>query len=99
MARGMDVVEVAARFVDSEEFRQLYGNSPSPSVFINRLYQNVLDRTPDSTGLNWWISQMQNDPSKTFSKVLADFSESLENQTNVAAQITDGIVYLPYELA
>jgi hypothetical protein len=42
---------------------------------------------------------MQNDPSKTFSKVLADFSESLENQTNVAAQIADGIVYLPYELA
>ncbi len=99
MENGMNVVEVAARFVDSAEFRQLYGNSPSPSVFINRLYQNVLDRTPDTTGLNWWINQMQNDPSKTFSKVLADFSESLENQTNVAAQIADGIVYLPYGLA
>jgi hypothetical protein len=42
---------------------------------------------------------MQSDPSKTFSKVLADFSESLENQTNVAVQIANGIVYLPYELA
>jgi hypothetical protein len=94
----MNVVEVAARFVDSSEFRQLYGSNTSPSTFITKLYQNVLDRTPDTAGLSWWVEQMQTNASKTFSKVLADFSESKENQENVAALIANGISYLPYEL-
>ena len=98
MERGMNVVEVAARFVDSSEFRQLYGSNTSPSTFITKLYQNVLDRTPDTAGLSWWVEQMQTNASKTFSKVLADFSESKENQENVAALIANGISYLPYEL-
>lgn len=98
MARGMNVVEVAARFIDSNEFRQLYGSNPSPSTFITRLYQNVLDRTPDGEGLAWWTNQMQTNPEKTSYKVLADFSESPENQANVATQITNGIAYLPFDL-
>jgi len=98
MERGMNVVEVAARFVDSTEFRQLYGSNTSPSIFITKLYQNVLDRTPDAAGLSWWVEQMQTNASKTFSKVLADFSESNENQANVASLIANGISYLPYEL-
>ena len=98
MARGMNVVEVAARFIDSNEFIQLYGFNPAPATFITRLYQNVLDRTPDSEGLAWWSNQMQTNPSKTPYKVLADFSESPENQANVATQIAQGIAYLPFDL-
>lgn len=98
MAQGMNVVEVAARFIDSDEFKQLYGFSPTPATFITRLYQNVLDRTPDSEGLAWWSNEMQTNPSKTLHKVLADFSESPENQANVATQIAQGIAYLPFDL-
>jgi len=39
---------------------------------------------------------MKTNPAKTWQKVLADFSESTENQANVASLIADGIEYSPW---
>jgi hypothetical protein len=97
MDKGMDVVEVAARFIDSQEFRELYGSNASSASFLTKVYNNVLDRNPDQLGLDWWVNEMQTNPSKTWQKVLADFSESTENQANVAALIANGIVYDAWE--
>jgi cyclophilin family peptidyl-prolyl cis-trans isomerase len=96
MDQGMGVVEVAARFIDSSEFRELYGQNPSNAEFLTKVYSNVLDRMPDTAGLDWWVNEMKTNPSKTWQKVLADFSESSENQTNVAAFIANGIPYDPW---
>ena len=96
MDNGMGVVEVAARFIDSSEFRELYGQNPSNAEFLTKVYSNVLDRMPDTAGLDWWVNEMKTNPSKTWQKVLADFSESSENQTNVAAFIANGIPYDPW---
>ena len=96
MDSGMDVVEVAARFIDSSEFRQLCGSNVSNATFITNVYKNVIDRNPDDTGLAWWVSEMQTNPSKTWQKVLADFSESAENNANVASLIANGIAYGPW---
>jgi hypothetical protein len=93
MDKGMDVVEVAARFIDSSEFRSLYGQSPSNAEFLTKVYRNVLDRTPDDAGLAWWVNEMKTNPAKSWQKVLADFSESTENQANVASLIANGITY------
>jgi hypothetical protein len=96
MDKGMGVVEVAARFIDSSEFRELYGQNPSNAEFLTKVYSNVLDRTPDEAGLNWWVNQMNINPNKTWQKVLADFSESTENQANVASLIANGIQYIEF---
>ena len=93
MDRGMSTVEVAARFIDSNEFRALYGANPTNGDFLTRLYQNVLDRSPDEDGYAWWIDQLQNNPEKSWKKVLADFAESRENQSNVISLIANGITY------
>jgi Domain of unknown function (DUF4214)/FG-GAP-like repeat len=93
MDKGMDVVEVAARFIDSPEFRSLYGTNPSNAEFLTKVYSNVLDRTPDEAGLAWWVNEMKTNPAKSWQKVLADFSESTENQANVASLIANGIAY------
>jgi hypothetical protein len=93
---GMDLVELATRFVDSKEFRDLYGTNPTNAQFLTKLYQNVLGRAPEATGYNWWLNELNNNPSKTKAKVLADFSESGENQTGVAALIGNGIAYEPW---
>lgn len=95
MDNGMDLIEVSARFIDSAEFRNLYGNNPTNDVFLTRLYANVLKRSPDDGGYQWWINQLQTNPQKTWQKVLADFSESAENQANVAQLIASGIVFDP----
>lgn len=96
MDKGMNVVEVAARFIDSDEFRTLYGQKPSNAEFLTKVYSNVLDRNPDQAGLAWWVSEMSTNPTKTWQKVLADFSESAENQANVASLIANGIPYDPW---
>jgi hypothetical protein len=96
MDKGMDVVSVAARFIDSPEFRSLYGQNPTDAEFLTKVYSNVLDRTPDATGLGWWVNEMKTNPTKTWQKVLADFSESTENQANVTSLIADGIPYEPW---
>jgi len=96
MDKGMDVVSVAARFIDSPEFRALYGQNPTNAEFLTKVYSNVLARTPDEAGLAWWVNEMKTNPAKTWQKVLADFSESTENQTGVASLIGNGITYEPW---
>jgi len=95
MDKGMDLIEVSSRFIDSAEFRALYGTNPTNDIFLTRLYSNVLQRSPDNTGYVWWQSQLRSNPEKTWQKVLADFSESAENQANVAQLIASGIPFDP----
>ena len=91
--QGMGLIEVSARFVDSNEFRTLYGTNPSNAQFLTKLYQNVLGRDPEPTGFNWWLNELNTNPSKTKAKVLADFAESGENQVGVASLIGSGITH------
>jgi len=94
--KGMDMVEIAARFIDSPEFRTLYGQNPSNAEFLTKVYTNVLGRTPDQGGYSWWLNQLNTNPEKTRPKVLADFSESQENKDSVATLIGNGIQYIDY---
>lgn len=91
---GMDMVEVVARFIDSNEFRSLYGQNPTNSEFLTKVYTNVLGRAPDQGGYSWWLNELNTNPEKTKAKVLADFAESSENQTGVASLIGNGIQYM-----
>lgn len=93
MDNGMDMWEMATRFIDSEEFRALYGENPTDTEFLDKLYENILDREPDGGGYAWWQYELANNPSKTREKVLADFSEGWENVNNTADLIADGIPY------
>jgi serralysin len=93
MDRGMNLLEVSARFIDSNEFRSLYGTNPSNAEFLTKVYQNVLGRQPEAAGYNWWLNQLNTNPEKTKAKVLADFAESTENQTGVLGLIGNGIAY------
>jgi len=93
MDLGMDLVDVCARFIDSDEFRAAYGTNPSNGEFLTKVYNNVLGRDPDSGGYDWWVDQLANNPEKSWDKVLADFSESTENQANVLELIGNGVQY------
>ena len=94
--KGMDLIEVSARFVDSNEFRTLYGTNPTNEQFLTKLYTNVLGRQPEASGFNWWLNELNTNPTKTKAKVLADFAESAENQTGVVSLIGNGITYEPW---
>lgn len=96
MDKGMELIEVSARFVDSSEFRDLYGTNPTNAQFLSKLYQNVLGRDPEVAGYNWWLNELNTNPDKTKAKILADFAESGENQSGVASLIGNGISYEPW---
>lgn len=94
--KGMSLKEVSSGFVNSTEFHNMYGSKTNNTEFVTLLYQNVLDRTPDQGGFDWWVHKMHTD-SQTYSRenVLIGFSESVENRQNVIDLIGQGIQYDP----
>ena len=71
---------VASSFLVSAEFKQRYGENISDTTYVNNLYKNVLDRLPDTSGLNYWLGQLSSG-AETRYEVLLGFSESVENKT------------------
>ena len=69
---------VASSFLDSNEFKTLYGENVSDSTYVDNLYKNVLDRSADTSGLNYWVGQL-NSGAETRYEVLLGFAESAEN--------------------
>lgn len=72
---------VASLFVGSAEFSSRYGSNVSNEVFITNLYLNVLGRTPDLDGLDYWLSEM-NSGRINPSYALIGFADSIENTLN-----------------
>lgn len=89
---GANLVQDAAQgFVTSPEFQRLYGSQPTDAQFVAQLYRNVLDREAEGAGYQFWLDSLSQGISRA--QVLTEFSESVENQHNVAELIAHGIVY------
>lgn len=74
---GMELRDMAARFMDSAEFMVKYGDV-SDAEFIQLLYINVLGRAPDAEGYAYWLGQIVFGYPKQ--DILVSFSESAENK-------------------
>ena len=93
MDQGMTLQKVATEFIVSTEFQGLYGANPTDAAFVNLLYQNVLNREPDTGGEAYWLDEL--DRGMTREMALIGFSESGENQAAVIGVIQDGIEFIP----
>jgi hypothetical protein len=93
--KGGSVQGMAAGFIDSNEFRSLYGITPTNAELVGRMYQNVLHRAPDQAGFDYWVGALDKHLSSV-SEVLAGFSESAENQAALLGVVGTGIAYVPY---
>jgi hypothetical protein len=89
-----DLAWMANNFIISNEFRDTYGSpsTVSNSAFLNLIYDNVLNRAPDAAGFAYWMAELERGFGRE--RVLASFSESLENQANVIGNIQEGIWYI-----
>lgn len=90
---GHDLHQVAEGFVGSAEFASLYGAQASDTQFVDALYQNVLHRTPDAGGYDFWVQALHR---ADRADVLVEFSESAENQAQVIGSIQHGIEFTPW---
>ncbi len=92
---GADPLQMSQLFIDSQEFRQGYGQLDNTS-FVQLLYNNVLHRNGEPTGVAGWVDGLNH--GLTRAQVLLGFSESSENVQNVAPAITNGIQYTEWWL-
>ena len=90
MDGGYTLAGVASGFIASAEFKSLYGSNPTNELFVSKLYDNVLHRTPDEGGYNYWVGLLNTNKIDTIS-TLINFSESPENQAGVIGVIQNGI--------
>jgi hypothetical protein len=89
MNSGVTLQQVASGFINSAEFKALYGSNPSNAEFVTLLYDNVLHRAPDTGGFNFWMNELDHGTSKE--QVLIGFSESIENQLSLVGIVQSGI--------
>lgn len=82
--------DIAAFFISSDEFKSMYGASPSNSYFLDKLYDNILHRKPDPAGFNYWLEVLDKKYA-TATELLASFSESPENVAALVGTIGQGI--------
>jgi hypothetical protein len=87
---GQPLQQVAQEFLNSAEFQEKYGASLSDHAFTNALYENVLDRSADASGLAYWDNAMAQ--GATRAQMLASFSESAENHAKVDSHLANGIL-------
>lgn len=90
MDTGTSLDQMSAGFIDSAEFKAMYGTNPSTTDFVSKLYNNVLHRAPDTGGYNWWVNEI-NVSHRGRDNVLACFADSPENQAGVIGVIQNGI--------
>ncbi|MRX06410.1 DUF4214 domain-containing protein [Pseudoduganella sp. FT25W] len=92
--KGAPTLIVANSFVNSKEFTDLYGPNATNATFVTALYNNVLHRTPDAAGVDYWVQVLAT--SGTRADVLLGFSDSVENIHTMSEIIPVGIPYTPY---
>jgi len=88
---GVPLHDVAQTFVTSAEFALRYG-APANAQFVTQLYANVLHRAPDAGGLAFHTGNLDAGAIDR-AGLLAQFSESAENQAALIGAIQDGMFY------
>lgn len=89
---GMALDTMAGGFVNSNEFRSIYGSQPSNYDLVYRFYQNVLHRAPDQAGLDYWVNILDTRKASV-TEVLVGFSESDENYSALVGSMQNGIEF------
>ncbi len=57
---GMSIENIAQSFFDQSETQALYPSGTANSSFVNSVYDNLFNRTPDTAGFNYWVQELNN---------------------------------------
>ncbi|WP_120502684.1 DUF4214 domain-containing protein [Sulfitobacter mediterraneus] len=59
-ANGTALSEMATLFIDQDETRESYPEGTTNNAFAVSVYSNVLGRTPDQIGIDFWVGLLDN---------------------------------------
>lgn len=54
------LLEISQGFSGHPQFSQDYPSSDTTVQFVTKIYLNILNRKPDTEGLNYWVNQLDN---------------------------------------
>lgn len=95
MDGGTSLLSVAQGFVDSKEFKDLYGANATNRDTLNKMYDNVLHRAPDPGGFAFYLDLLDR-KIITVADMLKDISESPENKAALVGVMQNGFEYTPF---
>ena len=87
---GTSISKISQGFANSNEFKTKYG-SLSNRDFVLRIYTDVLGRTADPTGVNYWTKKLDSGTSR--GQVMINFSESNEYKNKMATKVNVVMLY------
>ena len=82
---GTKLDTISQSFATSSEFKNRYG-SLTNREFVELVYQNVLDREGEESGVTYWTNQL-NSGKRTRGRVMTGFSESNEYKVKMAEEV------------
>ena len=82
---GVTIEEISNTFSTVDEFTNMYGPK-TDAEFVQLVYQNVLGRQPDDSGLSYWVDDRLGQ-GESRGTVMIGFSESVEYQTTTLNNI------------
>ena len=91
-AKTWSVTQIATSFTSSNEFKTKYG-SLTNRQFVTQIYTDVLGRTADTSGVDFWTRQLDT-KKKTKAQVMVGFSESNEYKTKQAQNTDVSVAYI-----
>lgn len=95
LENGYDLLGLATHFMQSNEYRAMYGDNPSNRDLVTGYYRNILDREPEQAGIEFWLGVLDQGRA-TREEVMVAISESAEHQALLIGQISHGVTYIPY---
>jgi hypothetical protein len=95
MDHGTTFASVAQGFLDSAEYHKAYDGVKTNRELVTKYYENILHRTPDAGGLDFWAGVLDSKAAGT-ADVLASISDSAENKAGLIGVIGNGFEYTPY---
>ncbi|MGN6696091.1 MAG: DUF4214 domain-containing protein, partial [Aquihabitans sp.] len=87
---GTKLSKASSTFAASNEFKRKYGNL-SNKDFVLLIYTNVLKRSPDTSGVNYWTSKLNAGMAR--GSVMTNFSESSENKRKTTNAVDVVLIY------
>jgi hypothetical protein len=85
------VEQVAQSFADSSEYRSIYDGLSNEQV-IDKIYNNLLNRSPDDAGLEYWVGELDSGNISVNAALLAIVNAATETENGVAKNPEDKAV-------
>lgn len=88
---GASTDQIATQFIQSPEFKTLFGQPANNGALVDILFQNILKRPADAAGRAFWVTAL--DQGMASGAVLNGIAQSAEFQTRANLLVEDAIAY------